>query len=178
MCRHAHANPPPWKRRFAILLHLKVLKVKHGPHLTIAFSALFVFLISWNFVLQPMQFFRFNTKHVAVSLRSVLFVPQLKSFSLCLQKPFERKQLIHLFFLPLLSGCWRTHLAYVIFFKASNLSGLRLEPSGFSSPRLLSPIVITVSLLIAINRLPKESHTPHFSPFSPSTLNSSTASGL
>lgn len=59
---------------------------------------------------------------------------------------------------PLLSG----HQSCVIFAKPQTCLDRGWKPLGLSSPRLLSHIVITVNLLIAINRLSQESRTPSF----------------
>lgn len=65
------------------------------------------------------------------------------------------ERLSHLLLFLLLNGHWRTDsdsgciifLRYPVWFGAGSLQ-------GFLSPRLLSQIVITVSLLIVIKRLP------------------------
>lgn len=82
---------------------------------------------------------------------------------------FKRKQSIHLFFLLLLSGHWRTHsdLGYVVFLKPQTCLAL------------LSQTLITDSH----NSQPVDSHqqTPlgvTYTPFLPLPLYSSTASGL
>lgn len=113
--------------------------------------------------MQLMQFFQINTKHVAVSLRSVLFVLQLKSSDFD-SKSFRKETIDSSFLLPSPEWLLEDSLGLCYFFKASNLSGLRLEAFGV----LLSQTLITDSH----NSQPVDSHqqTPQgvtYTPFLP-----------
>lgn len=113
-----------------------------------------------------MQFFFRLITSVLLLAWGQFFCPQNLANSF---ESFKRKQSIHLFFLPLLSGHWRTHsdLGYVVFLKPQTCLAL------------LSQTLITDSH----NSQPVDSHqqTPlgvTYTPFLPLPLYSSTASGL
>lgn len=142
-----HTDPPHWKVKLDILAH-------------VSFCA-------WKFPLWEF-FFQMKGNPIAVSFRSVFFAPPRgKIFNLSRSRNWSIFPPS-----PLLSG----HQSCVIFAKPQTCPDRGWKPLGLSSPRLLSHIVITVNLLIAINRLSQESRTPTFLPLCP--LYSSTASVL
>lgn len=129
-----HTDPPHWKVKLDILAHVS--------------------FCSWKFPLWEF-FSRWRATPLLLALGRFFAPPRVKIFNLSRSRNWSIFPPS-----PLLSG----HQSCVIFAKPQTCLDPGWKPLGLSSPRLLSHIVITVNLLIAINRMSQESRTPPFLP--------------